>query len=79
MKDKKKSISNEEIVKETYVFEADNRVEIDSARSLLKGSGHALSNLECQAGMGRYCRSTKRNEANKITRDVSMRVTRGEP
>jgi len=39
----------EKIVKETHVFEADSRVGIDSARSLLKGSGHALSNLECQA------------------------------
>jgi len=50
VKDESKSVSNvRKIVKETHVFEADSRVGIDSARSVLKGSGHALSNTRCQA------------------------------
>ncbi len=40
-------------MKETHVFEASNRVGIDSARSMLKENGHALSNLEDQAETGR--------------------------
>ena len=40
-------------MKETHVFEVDIRVRIDSARSVLKENGHALSNLDNQAEMGR--------------------------
>ena len=40
-------------MKGTHVFEADIRVGIDSARSVLKGNGHVLSNLDNQVEMGR--------------------------
>jgi len=40
-------------VKGTHVFEADIQVGVDSTHSVLKGNGHALSNLDNQVGMGR--------------------------
>ena len=50
VKDESKSVSNvKRVVKETHGFEAYNRVGVDSARSMLKENGHALSNTRCQA------------------------------
>ncbi len=61
MKEKKLSISNvEKIVKRTHGFEADSRTGIDSARSLPKGNGRTLGNLECQTETERHGPKEKR-------------------
>jgi hypothetical protein len=52
-------------MKGTHGFEADSRRGIDNARSLLKGNGCTLGNLECQTETEREVqRETSQGEAN---------------
>jgi hypothetical protein len=47
-------------VKGTNGFEADSRIGIDNAHSLLKGNGRTLGDLECQTETERHGHEEKR-------------------